>query len=79
MTLFAQYDVSRSVSTHGGPPNPLAKDWVESLLQNCSKERMMHIAKEIYKLPNASSLNKEPLYHAIFNHMLTIQVCTHCG
>ena len=28
----------------------IAKDWADSLLQNCSKERMQYLAKE-YKLP----------------------------
>ena len=56
----------------------LVKDWEESLLQNCSKERMQSIARQ-YTLPNATSLTKEPLYHAVFSHMLTIRFCFKCG
>ena len=56
----------------------LVKDWAESLLQNCSKERMLIIAKQ-FLITTSASLTKEPLYHALFNHMLTIQDCTVCG
>ena len=55
----------------------LVKDWAESLLQNCSKERMLVIAKQL-QIPNTNNLTKEPLYHAVFNHMLTIQDCALC-
>ena len=56
----------------------LVKDWAESLLQNCSKERMLVISKQLL-IPNTNSLTKEPLYHAVFNHMQTIQDCAQCG
>ena len=59
----------------------LVKDWVESLLQNCSKERMlvMLVISKQYLIPDTTSLTKDPLYHAVFNHMQTIQDCTQCG
>ena len=56
----------------------LVKDWEESLLQNCSKERMQTIARQ-YSLPNTTTLTKEPLYHAVVSHMQTIRDCVECG
>ena len=31
-----------------------------------------------YSLPNTTSLTKEPLYRAVFDHMQTIQDCVQC-
>ena len=56
----------------------LAKDWAESLLQDCSKDRMLAISKQ-FLIPNTNTLTKEPLYHAVFDHMLTIPDCIQCG
>ena len=56
----------------------LLKDWTESLLQNCSKDRMLVISKQ-FLIPNTNLLTKKPLYHAVFYHMLTIQDCIQCG
>ena len=56
----------------------LAKDWAESLLQNCSKDRMLLIAKK-YLVTNTNTVTKEALYHAVFDHMLLVQDCTQCG
>ena len=57
--------------------NP-AKDWEIAALHLCSKKRMDHLAKEVYKIPNASKLTKEPLYHAIFDRMVQEQECARC-
>ena len=58
--------------------NP-AKDWQTVPLHMCSKKRMDFIAKEIYKIPETSKLSKDPLYRAIFDHMLQEQECTTCA
>ena len=56
----------------------LLKDWTESLLQNCFKDRMLRISKQ-FLIPKTNRLTRESLYHAVFDHMLTIQDCTQCG
>ena len=80
-----QGSVSQLTSMEGASKYPpladnrsLLKDWAESLLQNCSKDRMLFISKQ-FLIPNTNSLTKEPLYHAVFDHMLTIQDCSQCG
>ena len=57
--------------------NP-AKDWETAPLHMCSKKRMDFIAKELYKIPETAKLTKDPLYRAIFDHMLTEQECATC-
>ena len=56
----------------------IAKNWEAALLQNCGERRMKAIAKD-FKLPGYSSLVKEKLFHALFNHMTTLQDCSVCG
>ena len=41
------------------------------MLHMCTKKHMDYIAKVLYKIPNKSRLTKEPLYRAIFDHMIT--------
>ena len=54
-----------------------ANNWEPAALHNCTKERMLAIAKD-FELENTSGLNKVPLFKAIYNHMLTVQACTIC-
>ena len=71
-----------TVEAYKYPPlvdsNNPATEWAESLLQNCSEDRMLLIAKK-YLVPNSNTLTKEVLYHTVFDHMLSVQDCTQCG
>ena len=49
-----------------------------AVLSRCTHARMQSIAKDVYVLSGVSRLTKEPLYHAIYNHMLTIEDCEQC-
>ena len=49
-----------------------------ALLHNCMKDRMLAIAKDLYSLTGLSRLNKEDIFKAVYNHMLTIDDCDQC-
>ena len=63
--------------TIGGEYPPLAEGSDRAsnneiaILQKCTHARMQIIAKDVYQLGGVSRLTKEPLYKAIYNHMLT--------
>ena len=54
-----------------------ANNWEPAALHNFTKERMLNIARA-FELANTLSLNKDPLFRAIYDHMLTVQDCTIC-
>ena len=59
-------------------PGNTAKAYEDAPLHRCTAARMVIIAKD-YDLPrDIYTLNKEPLFHAIYDHMLTDQGCTTC-
>ena len=59
-------------------PNSTAKAWEDAPLHMCTAARMSAIAKDFELSRDIYTLNKEPLYHAIYNHMLTQQECESC-
>ena len=57
-------------------PGATAKDWDESLLQNCTAVRLRSIARQYEGVP--SKLNKPEMYMAIYNAMVEDQECPVC-
>ena len=49
-----------------------------ALLHNCTKERMLAIAKDLFGLTGLSRLNKDVIFKAVFDHMLGITECVQC-
>ena len=62
---------------HYAPMDALVKGWVEATLPECGGLRLTIIAKA-YGLSGFAKLNKEPLYHLIYDHMLTVEDCEQC-
>ena len=59
-------------------PNSTAKAWEPAPLHMCTAARMASIAKDFDLSRDIYTLNKEPLFHAVYNHMMTVQSCTTC-
>ena len=48
------------------------------MLHNCTKERMLAIAKDLYGLTGFSRQNKDVVFKAVYGHMLTQAECVQC-
>ena len=57
--------------------NKCAKDWDFSLLQNCTSNRLRHIARSYENV--LAKLNKPEMYTALYQAMLEVQDCNVCN
>ena len=62
-------DESESEVQYATMADTSVKGWVEATLPECGGRRLTIIAKA-YGLSGFAKLNKEPLYHLIYVHML---------
>ena len=49
-----------------------------AVLHNCTKERMLAIAKDLFGMTGISRQNKDAGFQAVFDHMQTITDCVQC-
>ena len=49
-----------------------------AVLHNCTKERMLAIGKDFFGITGISRQNKDVVFHAVYDHMLTVTDCVQC-